>query len=749
MKTMNSANPDRHLGRALTPSGALMAIGLAATLLLPAAPLARAEDSVPPQEQSDAGPESPDEGEGAVEESAAAEETEPVEFGENFDLSVRMLGTSAFVSGDAAQFQQRHGIPENVSGGIDQFHYGREIAEDTELDLDARAIFDNHDYLLGLSIENEDKGFFKAGYRQYRTWYDGRGGYFPPTNSQFTVFNPQQGIDRGEAWAKGGLNLPDGYKLTLGYRYLFRDGNKSSTIWGDTASLDQPNPNSQRNIVPSYYNVDENRHQVELALARQTEAAQLGTGFFYEHTDLNDKLNITREPGSLTTERKVTQRNSTKGDAFGTRVFGSRRMLENKVTVSGAYAFNDLNMDLGGSRIYGAMFNSAFSPTSINRQHRDEGFLDMHGRNQMREHVGNVAVSADPIEDLQVLTSLRVRGEDMRSNADFVETSVGAGPTYITALQDLQTRSHTQDMSYAEDVEVRYKGVDNVVLYTRAQLEQNNGYISESELEPLTGAIDLDRYTDVERLRQNYSAGVKYYPLSWLNLSSEYAYRLSDYDYANRIDSTSNDAASGNRYPAYLRSQTFATHNLGFRGTVRLPYDVSLVGRYDWLETTIHTRAYELDQVQSAQVRSHLFGGTINWNPTAWWWTRVGVNYVMSTTDTGVNNYTSPMQSYFQSFNNNYITLNTSSGIAIDDKTEAEFLYHWLSAPNYRDLSQFTVSYGSRFDEHGVGLRGTRQLDDHTKLALGYGYFLNNEYFAGGNYDYHSHIITTSVEFEY
>jgi len=43
----------------------------------------------------------------------------------------------------------------------------------------------------------------------------------------------------------------------------------------------------------------------------------------------------------------------------------------------------------------------------------------------------------------------------------------------------------------------------------------------------------------------------------------------------------------------------------------------------------------------------------------------------------------------------------------------------------------------------------TRKINEHTKLAGGYSYFSNDEAFAGGKYDYHAHIIFTSVEFDY
>lgn len=696
---------------------------------------------------SAAGPAAPEE-EAATTTEAATEETRDID-----RLHVKLLGTAAFADGDVAQFQQRHRIPENLSGGIDALFYEREIGEDTELEIEGRAIFDNHDYLLGLSIVNEDKGFLKVGYREFRTWYDGRGGYFRPADAHFVVFDPELGLDRGEAWARGGLVLPAGFKLTMEYRYLSRDGRKSSTTWGDSTALGLAPPNNRRNIVPAFYDIDEERHQVEVALARESENTTLGTAMRYETTDLDNRRNVTRQPGELLLERRFTQRDNSSSDMFGARAFGTHHMLGDKITISGAYAYNDLELDLAGSRIYGANFNSPFNPMAPNRQQRDEGFFDLDGSTEMREHVGNLSMLARPFEDVQILAAFRVRGEDRKGHADFLETNVGAGPAFETLTEELQTRSDTDDLSYAEDLEVRYKGIDNVVLYARGQWEQNDGDIHEIEIEPVLAVTELERDTDVERRRQKYATGVKVYPVTWMNLSTEYSYRRSAYDYEHELDSTLNEPVgpppSGDRYPAFLASQEFSTHNLNVRTTFRLPADVALVMRYDWLQTTIDTRASLLSEIESAQVRSHMFGGTVTWNPANWWWTRGGVNYVLSTTDTAANNFDTPARTFFPNFDNDYVTVNLATGMALDALTDVELVYHWFSADNFHDVSVVALPYGSRAEEHGVNVRAARRLNEHTKVALGYGYFSNDEGFAGGTYDYDVHLLTTSVEFDY
>jgi hypothetical protein len=291
------------------------------------------------------------------------------------------------------------------------------------------------------------------------------------------------------------------------------------------------------------------------------------------------------------------------------------------------------------------------------------------------------------------------------------------------------------------------------VLYSSGRWEENNGDIHEREFEPVAAVVELERRTDIDQLLQKYAAGAKFYPARWIQLSGEYSYRLSEYDYEHRLDSTVNDSsgpdASSDRYPAFLVDQDFATHDLGVRTTLRLPADVSVVLRYDWLQSTIDTHPDDLEEIESAEVRTHILGATVTYNPVPWWWTRTGVNYVRSTTDTAANNYDTPVRGFFPSFDNDYVMTTLASGVAVDARTSLEFAYNWISADNHHDLSAATVPYGSRFNEHQVGAKVVHKIGEHTKVSGGYSYCNNDEFFSGGNYNYDAHLITTGVEFEY
>src|SRR5688572_1631077 len=192
---------------------------------------------------------------------ANAESSEPPKSEADYRNWVEFGFGGTFIDGDKAAFMQRTGIRRDTFGGIEDLHFEQDIAKRGLFTLDARAIYDNHDYSVRLGLSHPDIGFVRAGYREFRTWYDGSGGFFPPSGQWFSIFDEQLAIDRKEVFFEAGLRLPEIPQVTLRYSYQVRDGDKESTSWGDsnlTGGL------GTRAFVPSFWKIDENRHTLEL-----------------------------------------------------------------------------------------------------------------------------------------------------------------------------------------------------------------------------------------------------------------------------------------------------------------------------------------------------------------------------------------------------------------------------------------------------------------------------------------------------
>ena len=53
----------------------------------------------------------------------------------------------------------------------------------TTFTVDGRSIFDNHDYDLSLGLAKEKLGYLRFSFSEFRTWYNGDGGFYAPTGN--------------------------------------------------------------------------------------------------------------------------------------------------------------------------------------------------------------------------------------------------------------------------------------------------------------------------------------------------------------------------------------------------------------------------------------------------------------------------------------------------------------------------------------------------------------------------------------
>jgi len=119
------------------------------------------------------------------------------------------FGFGGFLTrGNQAQAEQQHRVSEGVFGGLQDLHYRTDVGTNgTTLTLDGRALFDQRDYKLQLDVTRPDLGFVRVGYEQFRTWYNGEGGYYRPADVWYPLSDDALGLDRGEFTFETGLTL--------------------------------------------------------------------------------------------------------------------------------------------------------------------------------------------------------------------------------------------------------------------------------------------------------------------------------------------------------------------------------------------------------------------------------------------------------------------------------------------------------------------------------------------------------------
>lgn len=637
-----------------------------------------------------------------------------------------------FLNGYKPAFQQRYGRPDGPWGGVDGFHYEQVVGEEGLFQVDGRGLFDLHDYELTFDFAVPEKGFLRAGYRESRSWYDGSGGYFPGTDAWFPLYGDTLTYDQRQVFVEAGLRLPKLPQFTVRYEHTEREGQKGSTIWGDTNDTGGLGP---RSIVPTLLDLDRVRDLVKADLAHTFGITAAGVGFRYDRQDNDDARLMRRSPGEgPASDRHVTQRDQSQADLFNVHAHTVSR-FNDKFWLSAGYAFTDLDSGVSGYRVYG----SAFDPDYAQRLPNPGTYDQLIGGSLMQQHVGNLNLMAKLTDKLVLVPSLRVEGRDTEGSSSYLSP---AAP-YAGTAYGVESQRGLLDVTEALDL--RYTGVTNWVFYARGSWLQGSGDLEETRVNEDSGALVLDRETEDRRFAQKYAVGANWYPWRRFSLGTEYYHKRRDNDYDHGVDTTANLPGSANRYPAFFRAQHLVTDDVNVRATWRPRGNLTLVGRYDLQLSTIDTQPDGLPELQTSDLVSHIGSGSVSWVPWARLYVLGSLSYVWDRTTTPATD----LWPSVQDAENHYWTGNATLGYALDDKTDLEGQYLFYRADNYSDDSAYGQPFGAGAEDHGVTAGLVRRISPRVRLSLKYGFFTGHDQLSGGNRDYDAHLIYSTLQYRF
>ena len=667
------------------------------------------------------------------------------------------LSAGGFMTGgNKAQFRQRHQTSGGAFGGIEDFHYQAELAKGTTMTTDGRAIFDNDDYKLNLSVTKEKLGYARFSYTEYRTWYNGDGGFWSPTSTYYPLTGDALSLDHKDIVFETGLTLDNVPKVAFKYEHTSREGNQSSTSWGYA----QPAPGVTRGLSPSFYDINEYSDIFQLDVTHHIKATDAGVGVRYETGKLDDSLNTDQFPGQ-STEQKLTDRQTTSYGLFDVHAF-TETWIKKNLMLSSGFAYSDLDNDLSGSRIYGSDYGVGYVPTYL----PGTGYTNLLGSSRLQEYVLDVNLFYKPSPNLTIVPSLRVQKEDADANTSAWETA-GSGNSSKGALPVTYSTS-SGDQSNLEvrgRLDVNYKGFTNWVFYARGDWADGQDNIKAAGgLAPmpyfgtgmLIGTPTNWQQTVDSYFFQKYSAGARWYPTRGVTLDGGGYYKLNQY--RNEVDSTNdstyNGPASFDRYPAYLTMQNFDTYDGNFRLTLRPLRNLTLMTRYEYQYATIHSTPDSISGlrgVESSTMTSQIIGQDLSWSPWSRLYLQVGFNYVLSETKTPASDVTLAGQTgpTILPARNDYWTLNLITGLVLDNKTDLKVGFFYYEANDYTDVAPAGVSYGADGQEYGVTATLTRRINEHLRVSLRYGF---SQYIDGayaGNQDFTSHMVYANLQYRF
>ena len=622
-------------------------------------------------------------------------------------------------SGNRAQFQERWGMKQGVLGGLQDFHYELMFGKKGMLELDGRAMYGGEDYSVKLQVVDPDRGFLRAGFRQFRTWYDGSAGYVPATGSAISLGSDELSLNRGEFWIEAGLTPPDGPMLTLKLSRDYRKGTKDSLIWGDSTQ-----GGVTRGMVPSFRELDEIRNRVLADLRHTVGKSDFGIGLRLDLVDNDSKFKERRTPEAAGVgNRYVTQRDVFESDMFNIRAFTETRLNEQALLTSG-YSYTRMDTDLGGSRIYGASFDAPYSPAYV-----DSGYTSLSGGSIVDQYVMNLSLRLEPFPDFVIVPSLRAEKIDTGDNSTY---SVANVPTGITRVQ-------SGFLTVSEALEARFTGFTNWVLYARGEWSEGDGYLREQSTPVIL------RNTDSERFTQKYTLGANWYPLRRLHFSGQYYHKTADNDYTHLTDSTANTLVGGNRYPAFLRENNFQTDDVNLRATWRPLPNITSVTRYDYQISRIIMRGDNLGSVESGQTTGHIISQNLTWVPWSRLFLQGSFSYALDSTTTPASSITRTVTDA----RNDYWQTSATLTFVVDDQTDLQASYFYYRANNFINNSSISMPYGTSANDHAVNVGLIRNFSKTVRGSLSYGYFRHRDETSGGIDNYDAHLVFSTVSYRF
>jgi hypothetical protein len=496
-------------------------------------------------------------------------------------------------------------------------------------------------------------------------------------------------------------------------------------------------------LAPAFYDINEHSDTFSLDVTHQVKATELGAGFTYETGNLNDALKVSQFPGEPA-HQDLTDRQGTSYDAFGAHAFTETWIKKNMLFTTG-FSYSQLNNEFSGSRIYGNDFDVGYVPNPLS----SFGYIGLTGGSHLYDYVMNGNFLYKPTKNLSVIPSVRVQKEDWNADSSALETLDAATPVPFSSES---TRDY---IDVRERLDVTYNRITNWVFYARGDWTEGDGNFSASGgTVPISlggfsaGTLPIEQVTDDTYFFQKYSLGARWYPSRVTTIDVGGYYKRNHYDYSFDVDSTPNNGPD--RYPNYLVMQQFQTYDGSVRLTLRPVVCLSLNTRYEYQYSTIDTEPAPisgLSGIETSTMTSQIIAQDITWTP----WSRIyfqpGVNYVLSYTHTPADGVTSAQA--VLAAQNNYWIVNFTTGVVLDDKTDLKLSYFVYEANDYVNNAPAGVPYGAGAQEQAVTATLTRRISKNIRLLLRYGFFHYTDELYGGNRDFDTQLVYSSLQYRF
>lgn len=719
--------------------------------------------------------------------SAMAAEPEADPF-QAYSSYIKISGQAAAITGNEAAYAGRQQTTEDGSVGIEDLHLQRDLDSATTMAVDGRFLAGAGDYLGKVDFTRNEVGSFEVGYKRFRTYYDGIGGFFP-LNDYWAALNDERlHTDRGSFWADLKVALPKAPVFHFRYSDDRRTGQKDSTIWGDTDftgitiwNKSSLNPySSNRKLVPSYIDLNERQRTMEASVSHTFGRTTVVLSVVRAQTDNTDTRWVNRYPGevkpypaiptsssSATVEISPDQANNTvygydeqSVKSIATTYMGRfETRLTEQMTLFGGVSYQHASASLGADRemttdimtaaglvsAVGGFSPSTSSSSGPGRPPYSYRMLDGGAREDTL--AGNIGLKVEPLKNLFV--TLALKGEHTEGEADstvsFINTKVvlTTGATSSVPVE-VSNWSETEETAWVPEVDVRYNGIRNVSLYANYDYRHvsgdesaYNGTLSATgtgSSGTWTAGTPITAEDDTGENHGHYKVGANWNACAAFTLRSELFYRDHRNSYADAASST-DGFFLGYRYRGWKVT-----------GVLKPLPGLTFTTRYVQQVGAVDVKVDDGDAYDSMDSRNHLIGETIDWAPSKQVYFQANANVVFATISTAYPRAGGTANDVLRNADNNYWNGSFVSGFAVTQTTNLELQAFIYRANNYESAMVVSVPYGAEAKETSIAVAVKHQFTDRLRGTLKIGYVDSQNITTGGNTNYRGPMAYFAIE---
>lgn len=681
----------------------------------------------------------------------------------SYESYIKVSGQAPWISGDAAAFATRSGTPAAGSGGIEDLYYTKDISDASTVKVNGHALGGADDYLASFNLTTTDKGSIDAGYKRFRTFYDGVGGFFPLTD-QFQNLSPEQlHVDRSSFWVTATLARPDQPVFTLSFHDEIRTGQKDSSEWGPIvnpaavvvkgALVGTALPANTPFTSPNVLSLDEHHDILEgsmVATIGKTTETLKATLDWVNNVDTRNYLKF---PNS-TVIADPTVRVSDDQEARRATTF---RLLEQTETPIGERIVVDVGLTY--SHLFSTNGGNWITPTyssTANAVYPAETAGNIYGGSKFDDYVGNVFLKFTPNPNWLADVGFREESNVVTSRGGFMTTTLATGATSIaatnvTTANDL-TYSHYTDHIATPELSVQYLGFERLSLYGTLDDQINRGnqhwvnpYAATTVtgggvVTPGTAPLSSVFFQEANQDHEEAKIGANWNASGNLTIRAE----IFRKDHQNRLIGANGIVGTASYGGLYVNGYTFTgvTLSVIYKPLPQLSFNTCYQPQSGNMSVTANVVNGGLgSEITSGKTRQQEISETANWTPSSKIYLQGSINVVSSYIQTaypvvvvsGTTNIATPIQNA----NNNYVSGSVLCGFVVNKTTDAQLKGTWQKADNYNpQIALGGQPYGSSFEEQSVTAGLKHKFTDRLMSEGSVGYLKRVDPTTGGFTNY-------------